>query len=177
MAESILGMDYEAAREIGRAIVRVKKAIITCEICFMNSEESPCEICSDSDRDHSFICVVEKSEDVLSIERSASHNGVYHVLGGAVAPTRGISPDKIRISELVDRVEKGGINEVLIATNPTLEGETTAAYIVKKLKSTGVKLTRPARGLPRGSNLDYLDEETISHAHISRQEIITGPDE
>ena len=171
MAESVIGMDYESAREIARALVRVKKNIRPCSTCFIHTEQDPCEICSDPDRDRSFICVVENSEDVLAFENAGSHNGLYHVLGGTLNPTRGVGPEKIRLRELFDRVSEGGVKEVLIATNPTLEGETTAAHIVKHLKRAGVRLTRPARGLPRGADLDYLDGETISHAYRARQEM------
>jgi recombination protein RecR len=171
MAESILRMDYELARELARSIVRAKKNVRSCSICFNHTEQDPCAICADTERDRSFICVVEASEDVVAFERSKAHTGVYHVLGGTINPTKGIGPERIRLKELADRAAKGGIKEILIATNPTLEGETTAAYIMKQLSASGALLTRPARGLPRGADLDYLDSDTISHAYQARQEI------
>jgi recombination protein RecR len=178
MAESVLGMDYEDAREIARAVLRVKKLVKPCSVCFFYTEQDPCHICSDTGRDRSFICVVEANEDVVAIERSKTHNGVYHVLGGNLNLTRGVGPEKIRLQQLFDRVRKGGVNEVLIATNPTLEGETTANYIVKNLKPANVRLTRPARGLPRGADIDFLDGETLSQAHSARQDIgAAGGDE
>ena len=174
MAESILRMDYDSAREIARSIVRVKRSVHPCAICFNHTEQDPCEICANPERDASFICVVEASEDVVAFERAKSHPGVYHVLGGTIHPTKGIGPDRIRLQELFERVKKGGVREILIATNPSLEGETTASYIMEHLKDTSVRLTRPARGLPRGADLDYLDSDTISHAYQARQEIKQG---
>jgi len=173
MAESILRMDYEDAREIARAIARAKKVVHPCPVCFNHTEQDPCEICADAERDAGFICVVEACEDVIAFERSHSHPGLYHVLGGTLNPQKGVGPDKIRLQELFDRIGKGGVKEVLIATNPSMEGETTAAYIIKNLRESGVRLTRPARGLPRGADLDYLDSETITHAYQARQEIKT----
>ncbi|MFA6448014.1 MAG: recombination mediator RecR [bacterium] len=174
MAESIIRMDYERARDIARSIVRVKKDIHPCSVCFNHTEQDPCVICANTDRDSSFICVVEASEDVIAFERAKSHPGVYHVLGGTIHPTKGLGPDRIRLQELFNRVQKGGIKELLIATNPSLEGETTASYIMENLKTYGVRITRPARGLPRGADLDYLDSDTISHAYQARQEIKSG---
>jgi recombination protein RecR len=176
MAESILAMDYESARELARSIVRVRKNVHPCPICFFYTEDDPCSICSDPNRDKSFICVVEENEDVVAFERASVHSGLYHVLGGALKPSRGIGPERIRLQELFDRVRKGGVNEVLIATNPTLEGETTANYILKHLKSSNVRMTRPARGLPRGADIDYLDGETLSQAHGARRQIILDTD-
>ncbi len=177
MAEAVLAMDYEEAREIGRAIVRAKKAIRPCSVCGIDTEQDPCEICSDETRDRSFVCVVESAEDVIAFESSGSHEGVYHVLGGTINYTRGSGPEKLNLASLFSRAGAGGIKEVLIATNPTLEGESTAAYIVKRLKNTGIKLTRPARGLPRGADIDFLDSETISIAHKERQEAFFLNDE
>jgi len=176
MAESIVKMDYETAREMARAIVRVKKSISPCSSCFVNTEQNPCEICSDPERDHTFICVVEASEDVIAMESSKSHNGLYHVLGGNMNVVKGIGPDKIRVKELLDRVRSGGIKEVLIATNPTLDGETTASHIARQLTGMGIRVTRPARGLPRGADLDYLDGETLSHAYKLRQTVDPEPE-
>ncbi len=171
MAESILKMDYELARELARSIVRARKSIHPCSICFNHTEQDPCEVCADEDRDRAFICVVEASADVVAFEKSKAHPGVYHVLGGTINLGKGFGPERIRIKELIGRVSKGGIREILIATNPTLEGETTASYIIQQLASSGVLLTRPARGLPRGADLDYLDSDTISHAYQERREI------
>jgi recombination protein RecR len=171
MAESIIRMDYESARDIARSIVRVKKHIHPCSVCFNHTEQDPCVICANPERDAAFICVVEATEDVVAFERAKSHPGLYHVLGGTIHPTKGVGPDKIRLQELFNRVQKGGVSEILIATNPSLEGETTASYIIEHLKDSGVRLTRPARGLPRGADLDYLDSDTISHAFQARQEI------
>jgi len=171
MAETILAMPYEDALELSRAVLRVKKAIKPCSVCFVHSDGDPCPVCSNPERDRSFICVVESADDVEAFERARSHPGVYHVLGGVINPSRGIGPDRIRMKELLERVKKGGVKEILIATDPSMEGDATASYILSQLRNSGVRVTRPARGIPMGADLDYLDGETLKHAYSSRMEI------
>ncbi len=172
MADAVLSMDYEAAREISRAVLRVKKTIVNCSVCGIHTERDPCDICDNAARDRGFICVVEEDEDVFAFERSGAHPGVYHVLGGVIKANKGVGPDKLRIGQLAERVREGGVREILIATDPSLYGETTAAYIIELLKDTGIIMTRPARGIPTGADLDYLDSETLSHAYTERKEIM-----
>jgi recombination protein RecR len=135
-----------------------------CSVCFNITVDDPCGICSDSHRDRRMVAVVEEPLDVLAIERTGSYTGLYHVLHGAISPVNGIGPDELRIRELVARVDKGEILEVIIATNPGLEGDATAMYIDRELKSKGVKMTRLARGLPVGGDLEYVDSVTLTRA-------------
>lgn len=171
MADAALEMEYDDALEISRAVLRVKKTIVNCAICGIHTERDPCDICDSSERDGGFICVVEEDEDVYAFERAGTHPGVYHVLGGVIKANKGVGPEKLRIGQLVERVRGGGVKEILIATDPSLSGETTAAYIIKLLKDTGVRITRPARGIPTGADLDYLDGETLSQAYRERKDI------
>ncbi|MEW5945275.1 MAG: recombination mediator RecR [bacterium] len=171
MAVSILGMPYEEAREIARAIMLVKKSIALCSVCCNFTDVDPCLICSDGNRDQGFICVVEEPEDVEALERGGSHPGVYHVLGGRISALEGVGPEKLRVRELFERVKKGGVREVLIATDPNVEGEATAMHIARELKTLGVRATRPARGIPAGADIKYIDGDTLSQALRARQEL------
>ena len=177
MAESILAMNYDDALELSRAVLRVKKSIIPCSVCCVHTEKDPCDICSDPDRDNGFICVVQEAEDVEAFERSRTHQGLYHVLGGLINPTRGIGPDKIRLFELYERVNAGNVREVLIATDPSVEGDATAAHIYQKLKGADVRLTRPARGIPMGADIDYLDGQTLKQAFSARLDLLKSDHE
>ena len=146
------------------ALTDVKNKVRLCSICHSTTETDPCSICSDPDRDHGLICVVEEPHDVFAIERVGEYNGVYHTLMGALSPLDGIGPDELKIDQLKARVEKGGVKEIIVATNPNLEGEATAMYIGKLLEKSGVSVTRIARGLPMGGDLEYADEMTLSKA-------------
>jgi recombination protein RecR len=157
------------------ALGSLKDVMATCGICQNFSEKNPCSICSDSHRDHGTICVVADYQDLPVIENTNVHHGTYHVLGGVLDPLHGITPDQLKIKELVARIQKGNgkIKEIILALNPDLEGETTMLYLTKLIKSFGknIKITRLARGLPMGSDLEYADEVTVSDALKGRKEI------
>lgn len=145
--------------------LRDLKALTTfCSTCYNITVDNPCGICADARRDHSMIAVVEEPLDVLALERTGSYSGMYHVLHGAISPVNGIGPDELKIRELITRVDKGGVDEVIIATNPGYEGDATAMYIQGELMSKNVKITRLARGLPVGGDLEYVDAVTLTRA-------------
>ena len=154
------------------SLTNLKKDTILCSICFMIDETNPCSICSDSQRDHSTICVVEQPLDVLALEKGRGYKGTYHVLHGKIDPLNSIGPDEIYISQLLIRVKKEIIREVILSTNPTMEGEGTAMYISKQLKSqnSDIKVTRIGRGLPVGADLEYADDVTLQRAMDGRSE-------
>lgn len=157
----------------GQAIANLQKNLIYCSTCHNMAETDPCKICADTKRDHSLICVVEDSLDVVAMDQILAFNGVYHVLGGVISPLDGIGPEKLKIAELLKRLEKKNNIEIILATNPSLEGEATAMYIAKQLKQpqfSHVKVTRLARGLPSGADLEYADEFTLSKALEGRRE-------
>ncbi len=158
--------------KLSNSIAHLKRDLKICSICFNYAESEPCEICQDIKKDDSSILVVEEPLDVLAIER-AGFNGKYHVLGGVISPINGIGPDDLRIGQLIDRVRKNEnkINEIILATNPTLEGEATAVYIAQRLQSYKIKVTRLARGLPSGGDLEYADEATLSRSIEGRKEL------
>ncbi len=157
------------AAALGEALIALGNSTVLCETCYNITESSPCPICADATRDHEVICVVEDPLDVLAIERTGAYRGVYHVLHGALSPIDGIYPEKLRVAELVARVHQEAPREVILATNPSLEGENTAAYIQQQLASAGVLVTRLARGLPVGGDLEYTDEVTLSRALEGRR--------
>jgi recombination protein RecR len=157
------------ADALAEALAALSGGTVECSRCFNIAEESPCPICADSARDQSLICVVEDPMDLLAIERTGSFRGVYHVLHGALSPIDGVYPEKLRIAELVDRVRETHPREVILATNPSLEGENTAAYIYQQLADGDVPVTRLARGLPMGGDLEYADEVTLSRALEGRR--------
>lgn len=165
----ILKMKKEDARSLARAIVDVKDKVVRCSVCSNITETDPCGICSDAKRDRSMICVVEEANDVLALEKSGEYRGLYHVLEGALSPLDGIGPEQLRFKELVSRL-KDDIKEVIIATNPNVEGEATAVYISRLVKPLKIRVTRIARGLPVGSDLEYADQNTLSKALQGRQE-------
>lgn len=171
LAYHVMSMDESEAEEFAEAIVNAKKTVHNCACCQNLTEREVCPICSDENRDRSVICVVEGPKDVSAFERTREYNGVYHVLHGLIAPLDGITPDKLKIKELVDRIGKGGISEVIMATNPTAEGDATALYISRLIKPLGVKVTRLAFGLPIGGSLEYADEVTLYKALENRNEI------
>ena len=161
----------EQSLQLAEALQKLKSETQFCSVCGNITVSDPCEICADSQRDQRTICVVEEPLDVLAIERTGSFTGVYHVLHGVISPVNGVGPDDLRIKELVTRVENGEVLEVIIATNPGLEGDATAMYIQRLLAKKGVKITRLARGLPVGGDLEYVDSVTLSRALQGRSEL------
>lgn len=171
LAYHILDMPEPAAREIAAAINHARDRVHHCPVCGAYTETDPCAICRDETRRGGTICVVKEARDVASMEKMREFRGGYHVLGGAISPMDGIGPEDIRIKELIERVDKGGITEVILATNPDVEGEATAVYISRLLKPKGVRVTRIAHGIPIGGNLEYVDEMTLLKAVEGRREM------
>ncbi|MBI5408551.1 MAG: recombination protein RecR [Nitrospirae bacterium] len=167
----ILGMPEEEAVSIANAIIEIKKKARFCKRCFNITEEEICSICKDPRRNGETICVVEEPSNLLVIENTKAYNGLYHVLLGALSPIDGVTPDRLKISELIERVKQGGISEVIIATNPNTKGETTAQYISQALKPLGVKISRIAYGLPIGGDIEFADEVTLSKSLEGRREM------
>jgi recombination protein RecR len=171
LAYFILRASGDDARALSEAIRAVKEELRYCSVCFNIAETDPCAVCSADDRDAGLVCVVEEPLDVLAIERTGGYRGRYHVLHGAISPVNGVRPDDLRIAPLAERVRHGGVREVILATNPNLEGEATAMYIAQLLQPVGVSVTRLARGLPVGGDLEYTDEVTLSRALEGRQAV------
>lgn len=171
MAFSVIELEKEAAEEFARTIIEAKQKIHECPICGNLTDREQCSVCTDITRDKSTICVVEDVKAVISLEKVREYKGVYHVLHGAISPVNGITPDKIRFRELIERAGADEVNEVIIATNPTPDGEVTAMYISKYLKPLGIKVTRLAYGVPVGSDLEYADEITLGRAIDGRRDI------
>lgn len=169
LAFHILEADPEDMKRLVTAITTVKERVKFCSVCFNVTEQETCNICRDPRRDPSVICVVEESKDVLAVERTRSFRGRYHVLGGAINPIAGIGPEQLRIRELLTRLNDGAIQEIIIATDPNLEGEATATYLARMLKSIGITVTRLASGLPVGGDLEYADEVTLGRAFEGRR--------
>ena len=167
----LVRMPEKEARALAEAILDVKEKIILCSICHNISDSDPCLICRGEGRDRTKLCVVEEPLDILALERTRGYRGLYHVLHGVISPMDGIGPDDLKIRELLKRIEDGGVEEVILATNPNLEGEATAMYIHRLLAPLGVRVTRLARGLPIGADLEYADEVTLTRALEGRQEI------
>jgi recombination protein RecR len=165
----LIRMPDENAHSLAEAIVAVKESVEMCSRCFNITEADPCSICSSPERDETIVCVVEEPLDVLALQRTHSYTGLYHVLHGVISPMNGVGPDDLKIQPLLGRIRDGDIQEVILATNPNLEGEATAMYIHKLLEPLGVRLTRPARGLPVGGDLEYADEATLGRAMDGRQ--------
>ena len=159
----------ELARALAEALTALSEGTVLCERCFNVAEQSPCPICADPTRDQHTICVVEEPMDVLAVDRTGIFTGVYHVLHGALSPIDGIFPETLRIAELIEQLRSSAPTEVILATNPSLEGENTAAYIHQQLVREGVKVTRLARGLPVGGDLEYTDEVTLARALEGRR--------
>ncbi len=168
-AYKIINMSEQEARDFADAIVGAKHKVRFCKICGNFSEEDTCEICKQ--RDPSVICVVKEPKDVIALEKLHEYKGVYHVLHGVLDPMNGVSANDIRIHELLLRVQEGNVKEIIMATNPDVEGEATAMYIAKLLKASDVKVTRLSRGIPIGSELEYTDEVTLARALIERKEM------
>ena len=161
----------DQANELAAALQDLLELTQFCPICFHITEEVPCQLCTDPNRDDMILCVVEEPLDVLAIERSQAYNGRYHVLHGAISPVEGIGPEDLKIAELINRVAQGSFQEIIVATNPTLEGESTALYIQRRLADKPLRLTRLARGLPVGGDLEYTDEITLGRALEGRQDL------
>jgi recombination protein RecR len=169
LAYHLLRASREQALGLAEAILEVKERITLCSLCFNITESDPCELCQDSTRDRSLICVVEEPLDALALERTGEFKGLYHILHGAISPVDGIGPDKLRIRELLERVERERPGEIILATNPNIEGDATAMYIARQLVPLGVSLSRPASGLPVGGDLEYADELTLGRALVGRR--------
>ncbi len=167
----LLQQPPEQAGRLAAALVAVTERVRPCRECGDLTEEQPCGICRDPRRDAGLLCVVEEASAVGVVERSAEFRGRYHVLGGRLSPLDGIGPEALRLDRLVQRVQEGGVREVILATNPSMEGEVTATYIQQLLAGLGVRVTRLARGLPMGGDLEYVDGVTLAHALVARQEI------
>lgn len=171
LALFILKQPKGEAEKLAAAIVNAREKTFACSVCSNLTDTDPCPICQDPRRDRSLLCVVEDPRDVVALEKTRSFRGIYHVLQGALSPMEGIGPDRLRIKELLARMAEGGIREVVLATNPNVEGEATALYLAKLLKPLGVKVTRLAHGLPVGGDLEYADLVTLTHAFEGRREI------
>ena len=170
MAFAVLELSEEQAQEFCQAITDAKEKIHLCPICQNLTDRELCPVCADLSRDTSVICVVEDARDVLSMEKVREYRGVYHVLHGVISPMNGITPDKIKLRELIERVGRDDVREVIVATNPTVEGEATAMYIGKLVKPLGIKVTRLAYGMPVGGDIEYADEVTIFRALEGRRD-------
>jgi recombination protein RecR len=169
MVFSLLRSDRQWSKTLADLIVAVKESVFFCDVCNNLAEEAICHICRDETRDTSILCVVEEPKDVIAVEKSKGYHGLYHVLLGALSPLNGVSPKDIKIDDLIARVSEGGFKEIVIATNVNTDGETTSLYLQKLLTPFGLRLTRIACGVPRGSSLEYIDQETLACALTDRK--------
>ena len=170
LAFHILSIPMQEAEKFSNAILEARQAVGTCKICQNLTDHEICDICDDPQRDHDTICVVADPRDVIALERAGEYRGTYHVLHGVISPMNGIGPDEIRVKELLDRIQKGNIQEVIMATNPDTEGEATAMYLARLLRPFGVKVTRLAYGIPVGAHLEFADQVTLMRALEGRKE-------
>jgi recombination protein RecR len=170
LAYHLLCTPDEEAKALAEAILTLKEKIKLCSLCFNNTDCDPCRICQDEERDHSKICVVEKPSDILPLERTGKYKGVYHVLHGTINPTQGVGPETLKVKELLTRLQDDLVNEVIVATNPNVESETMAMYLQQIITPLGVRVTRLARGLPFGAELEYADDLTLGQALENRLE-------
>ena len=175
LAYHVLRAPEEEARALAEALMEVKERVVLCERCQNVSDRSPCHICADGGRDRTLLCVVEEPLDVLAIERAASYEGMFHVLHGVISPADGVGPEDLKIAELLTRLRDADteVAEVIVATNPNLEGEATGMYLARLLQPLGIRVTRLARGLPAGADLEYADDLTLGRALEFRQEVST----
>ena len=171
LAFHIISMDEADVAALSSALTSAKQRVHYCPVCGNYTEDELCSVCSDPKRDRELVCVVENARDVMFMERIHEFRGRYHVLGGVLSPMDGIGPDSIRIQELIDRVQADGVSEVILATNPDVEGEATASYIAKQLKPLGVRVSRIAHGIPIGGNLEYVDEITLLKSIENRRDM------
>ena len=172
LAYFILRQDEGYARSLSEAVLAAKQRTGLCDSCFTFTESSPCSMCQSTERKTGTVCVVERPSDVMAIEQSGSHNGQYHVLHGALSPLDGIGPDELKIRELLTRIQSGNVQEVILATNPSVEGEATAMYVGRLVKPFGVKVTKLAHGIPVGGTLEYSSRKTIGKALQNRVEVM-----
>ena len=170
LAYHLLRSSDEEAKALAEAILTLKEKIKLCSLCFDNTDCDPCRICLDEERDHSKICVVEKPSDILPLEQTGKYNGVYHVLHGTITPTQGIGPEDLKVKELLARLKDGSVTEVIVATNPNVESETMAMYLQRLITPLDIRVTRLARGLPFGAELEYADDLTLGQALENRRE-------
>jgi len=170
LAYHLLRSPDEESKALAEAILTLKEKIKLCSICFNITDYDPCRICQDKERDHSKICVVEKASDILPLERTGKYNGVYHVLHGTISPTQGVGPEELKVKELLARLKDDSVSEVIVATNPNVESETMAMYLQQIITPLGVHVTRLARGLPFGAELEYADDLTLGQALENRRE-------
>jgi recombination protein RecR len=171
LAFHVINMNTNDVEALSKAIIEAKRDIKYCSVCCNIADMNPCSMCSNKNRDDSVICVVEDPRDVAAMERTREFKGKYHVLNGVISPMDGIGPDMIKVKELIQRLGTQDVTEIIMATNPTIEGEATAMYIARLIKPMGIKVTRIAHGLPVGGDLEYADEVTISKALEGRREI------
>jgi recombination protein RecR len=171
LAFHLLRVDRDQALALSDAIREAKERVRECSVCNNITDTDPCHFCSSSARNRALICVVEEATNIQSIEKTRQFNGLYHVLGGALSPLQGVGPDQLKIKSLIERLKGGGVEEIILATNPTAEGEATAVYLSKLLKPLGVRVTRIAMGIPVGSDLEYADEITMLKAMEGRRDI------
>ena len=171
LAYHLLRATRDEAQALAEAIIDVKERISLCSLCQNTTDVDPCILCADDDRDRSQICVVEEPLDILAIERTRGFRGLYHVLHGAISPMEGVGPEQLKLRELLDRLRDGSVTEVIMATNPNLEGEATSMYVGRLLQPLGLRVTRLARGLPVGGDLEYADDQTLARALENRQEL------
>ncbi|MDO4850000.1 MAG: recombination mediator RecR [Coriobacteriia bacterium] len=171
IAYHLLEADAEEARRLARAILDVKQQVHFCPVCFSYATREKCDVCDDPSRDRTTICVVSEPRDVQAVERTGAYRGLYHVLGGVISPMDKIGPDQLHVRELLSRLADEEVGEVLLATNPDVEGETTATYLARQIRPLGVRVTRLASGLPVGGDLEYADEVTLGRAIEARREL------
>lgn len=171
IAYHLLEADAEEARRLATAILEVKEQVHFCPVCFSYATRDTCDVCSDASRDRTTICVVSEPRDVSAIERTGSYHGLYHVLGGVISPMDKIGPEQLHVKELLARLASGEVQEVILATNPDVEGETTATYLSRIIRPLGVRVSRLASGLPVGGDLEYADEVTLGRAIEARREV------
>jgi recombination protein RecR len=170
LAYHLLRSSDEEAKALAEAVLTLKEKIKLCSVCFDSTDCDPCRICQDKERDHSKICVVEKPSDILPLEQTGKYDGVYHVLHGTISPTQGIGPEDLKIKELLARLKDGSVTEIIVATNPNVESETMAMYLQRLITPLGIRVTRLARGLPFGAELEYADDLTLGQALENRRE-------
>ncbi len=171
LAFFVLDMKEDTVLDFAKALVNAKRDLMYCSVCGHITDKDPCYICGDSHRDKTTICVVQETKDVIAMEKMKEYNGLYHVLHGAISPMEGIGPEDIKVPELLKRLQDETVQEIILATNPNIEGEATAMYISRLLKPAGIKVTRIAHGLPVGGDLEYADEVTLSKALEGRREV------
>lgn len=171
LALHLLNVPEEEARNLAQAIIEAREKIRRCSICSNLTDVDPCRICTDGGRDEGIICVVEEPRDVIALERTGEFRGKYHILHGAISPIDGIGPEQLTIKQLLDRLGRAAVREIVVATNPDVEGEATALYLAQLLKPLGIKVTRIAYGIPVGGDLEYMDEATLARAFEGRREI------